>query len=71
MESGFTCEYDWNHEQYDTKKQAIKEGFEIRESDDFNIGEVEGDRLVAMWWMDEKMDHSKRALNNIARDIGL
>lgn len=46
--------YNFDHEYFATKKQAIKHGFKIRESDDFNVATVEGGKVTSLFWMDEE-----------------
>lgn len=66
---GETCSSDL--EQFDTNKAAIKHGFEITGSDDFNIGRIVDGRLVEFLWMKKPLKTSDIELHEIADDIGL
>lgn len=66
---GFGICYDWDGERFQTRAKAIKHGWRIRGSDDFNIGEVSGDTLVWFGWMDEKMDDAE--IPDVCEAIGL
>lgn len=46
-ESGHGINYSSDLEIFDTRKEAVKNGFKITESDDFNIGVIENGRLVS------------------------
>jgi hypothetical protein len=52
---GFSIEYTWDGEKFNTSKAAIKHGFKLRESDDFNIGVLQHGRLVQFRWMDAEV----------------
>lgn len=67
-DSGFGINYSWDRERFSTRKRAIKHGWKVRGSDDFNIGIVEDDKLVWFGWMDEPMDDD---IVEIADGIGL
>ena len=60
--------YSWDGEKFNERNQAIGRGFEIRGSDDFNIGILNGRRLVGFSWMDESIDEDLIA---VAKKIGL
>lgn len=68
---GFTIDYDWNGEEFDSRQEAIKKGFVIRGSDDFNIAVLDGDRMTSFDWMDEVVDDEPDVLSEIAKAIGL
>lgn len=70
-EAGYRCAYDWDLKRFHDKKRAISHGFKIQGSDDFNLGEVVGGKLVGLWWMDEKIDESEETLKEIQEEIGL
>lgn len=70
-ESGYGINYGWDGERFDTLKEAIEHGWEVRDSDDFNIGHVDGDRLTWFGWMDEKIDEPDDDMALIADDTGL
>ncbi len=40
-------------ERFQSRKAAIKHGYKMCDSDDFNIAELNGDTLVRFWWMNE------------------
>lgn len=52
-EAGYSTAYYPNGQRFRSKAKAIKHGFAICDSDDFNVAELEGDVLVRFWWMDE------------------
>jgi hypothetical protein len=68
-ETGYTTEYNWDGMRFATSKSAISHGFEVRDSDDFNIGVLRGDTLTEFRWMDKPMD--EEYLDEIAERIGL
>lgn len=70
-ERGFGISYDWDGERFTTSKRAIKHGWKLRGSDDFNVARVQGDRLIWFGWMNEKMDESAETMAEIAEAIGL
>lgn len=62
MQDGFGISYDWDGERFSTKRAAIKHGWKIRESDDFNVCSLENNALTGFFWMDEDMnDHEGAA----------
>lgn len=56
---------------HDTRDEAISHGFNLADSDDFNIGEVEDGRLVSLDWMQKPVGESPETLAQIAELIGL
>jgi hypothetical protein len=68
-DSGFGIDYNWDRERFKTMKQAIKHGWKVRGSDDFNTAKVVGDNLVWWGWMDEPMDAAE--IPEVAEAIGL
>ena len=70
-ESGHGINYSSDLDTFDTRKEAIKNGFQITESDDFNIGIIENGRLVSFDWMDKPVGESQETLNEISDAIGL
>lgn len=66
-----TMHYGWDGDRFATRAAAIKEGFKLRDSDDFNIGVVEGDRLVSFDWMQEPVGDDEQTIEEIAQAIGL
>ncbi len=70
-ESGFGINYSWDSERFSTRRKAIKHGWRERGSDDFNIGEVQGDTLAWFGWMDERINEDAETMQEIAEAIGL
>lgn len=70
-DSGFGIDYGWDRERFATRKKAIKHGFAIRGSDDFNIAEVDGDKLVWFGWMAERINEDDATMAEIADAIDL
>jgi len=67
----FTVEYDFDGTTFSNRQEAIKHGLIICESDDFNIGVVEGKKLVSLDWMNEPVDTDPKILAKIAGQIDL
>ncbi len=65
-QTGFGIHYGWDGERFATLKKARKHGFEIRDSDDFNIGHVIGDHLIWFGWMDERIAEDDATMLEIA-----
>jgi hypothetical protein len=63
--SEFGIVYNFDHEYFTTKAKAIKHGFRIRGSDDFNVATVEGGKVTRLYWMDEEMSdvHDLQLIN--------
>ena len=73
-ENGGGIEYTSDCVEFDKRDKAIKHGFKMQGSDDFNIGVVEAGRLVSFDWMNKpvgKSGESVEALAQIAEAIGL
>lgn len=70
-DGGHGIEYSSDLEEFDTRKDAIKNGFKITESDDFNIGVVDGGRLVSFDWMGKPVGESQETIQEIAEALGL
>lgn len=75
---GFGTEYTSYLREFSHKSDAVRHGFTLGRSDDFNLGFVRGGRLESMWWMDERVyqdaKHLKEVperLAEISREIGL
>ncbi len=47
----FDTAYDWDYKRFLTRKAAISHGFEIRGSDDFNIGVIKDGQLKQFCYM--------------------
>lgn len=67
--SGLT--YSSDLEEFEKRDKAIKHGWEIQESDDFNIGVVTNGKLVSLDWMAKSLNESEESLAEIAEQIGL
>lgn len=68
---GFTIDYAWNGEEFSSREEAIKQGFVIRESDDFNIAVLDDGRLTSFDWMDQVVEGEEDVLSEIADAIGI
>lgn len=68
-DSGFGITYGWDGERFKKRKQAIKHGWQLRGSDDFNIAEISGGELTWFGWMAEKMDEDDATMAEIAQSI--
>lgn len=69
--SDFKVVYYWDGESFNTLKKAIKHGFTLDKSDDFNIGIVKGSTLVQLNWMDKDIGEDKEVLKEIEKEIEL
>jgi hypothetical protein len=69
--SGFGINYSWDRVRFTTRERAIKHGLKERGSDDFNIAEVDGQRLAWFGWMDEQINENDETMAEIAEAIGL
>lgn len=57
---------------FDDRDRAIRHGFTLGRSDDFNVGTVQGGRMVAFGWMDQDFaDGSGYDLEEIGQQIYL
>ncbi|ENZ7824045.1 antitoxin [Klebsiella pneumoniae] len=70
-ETGVGIEYTSDCIKFDKRDKAIRHGFKLRESDDFNIGVIEGGKLISFDWMDKPVGESEDTLAQIAELIGL
>lgn len=70
-EAGYGIEYSSDLIHYDNRADAILHGFQLAESDDFNIGVIDGGHLVSFDWMDWPVGESADTLAQIAELIGL
>ncbi|EOA0097311.1 TPA: antitoxin [Klebsiella aerogenes] len=70
-EGGHGIEYCSDLIHYDNRADAISHGFQLAESDDFNIGVIESGNLVSFDWMDKPVGESEGTLAQIAELIGL
>ena len=73
-ENGVGIEYTSDCVEFDKRDKAIKHGFKMQGSDDFNIGVVEAGRLVSFDWMNKPVGESgvsAEVLAQIAEAIGI
>ncbi|MEN4905682.1 antitoxin [Rahnella bonaserana] len=69
--SGSGLTYSSDLEGFDKRDKAIKHGFKVQGSDDFNIGVVTNGKLASLDWMAKSLDESEETLAEIAEQIGL
>ncbi|TXH48867.1 MAG: antitoxin [Desulfurellales bacterium] len=69
--TGFDTVYGFDGKRYADRAEAIKDGFKIRESDDFNIGVVKNGKLTSIDWMEQVVDTEPKLMKKIANQIGL
>jgi len=69
-ENGGGIGYTSDCVEFDKRDKAIKHGFKMQGSDDFNIGVVEAGRLMSFDWMDKPVGESQDVLAAIAGAIG-
>lgn len=69
--NGVGISYSWDGARFSDRKEAIRHGLQIRDSDDFNIGEVFGDDLIWFGWMDKRHNEDEETMRKIAEDVGL
>jgi hypothetical protein len=67
----FEIAYEWDFEAFKTLKQAIKHGFTLDRSDDFNIGIIRDGHLVQLNWMEKNIDEELEVLKEIEKHIDL
>ena len=63
--------YGWDGEEFGTRKAAIKHGFSVRGSDDFNVGVVQDGRLLSFDWMENPVGEDDESMAEIAAALGL
>ncbi len=64
--------YGWDGNEFGSRKTAIKHGFSVRGSDDFNIGVVvQGRRLLSFDWMHDPVGEDDESMEEIAEALGL
>lgn len=69
-ETGGGIEYTSDCVKFDKRDKAIRNGFKLRESDEFNIGVIDGGKLISFDWMDKPVGESEDTLAQIAELIG-
>ena len=70
-ERAYGFNYSSDLKQFTQRRAAIRHGFKLCESDDFNIGTIQGGRLVATGWMDEDFPPEDDDLEAQAEQLGL
>ena len=68
---GFGIHYEWDGERFKNRNDAIRHGWKLRGSDDFNIGQTYGDDLIWFGWMDQRMNEDEETVREIADAIDL
>jgi hypothetical protein len=66
----FQVIYNYDGRRFTDRARAISHGFEIRGSDDFNVGVLKDGRLVSVDWMEQVVDSKPEVLRKIADQIG-
>ena len=69
--SGYGIVHGWDGERFSDRAAAIKHGFKVRESDDFNIGVLVKGRLKSLDWMEKPIGETPETLKEIERELGL
>ncbi|HBW5587201.1 TPA: antitoxin [Klebsiella pneumoniae] len=70
-EGGHGIEYSSDLIHYETRNGAISHGFRAVDSDDFNVGVIEGGKLISFDWMGSPVGESEDTLAQISELIGL
>ena len=70
-DTGFGIHYGWDGERFNNRNAAIKHGWKLRDSDDFNIAQTYGDDIVWFGWMDRRIDEDEDTMREIAESAGL
>mgnify|MGYP000930837304 FL=1 len=70
-DTGYGINYGWDGERFNNRKDAIKHGWKLRDSDDFNIAQTYGDDLIWFGWMDQRIDEDEDTMREIADAVGL
>ncbi|HII4522714.1 TPA: hypothetical protein ACY4UA_004228 [Yersinia enterocolitica] len=70
-DSGSGISYDSDLVEFDKRDTAIKWGFRLRDSDDFNIGVLTNGVLTSFDWMAKPLAETKDSLARIASGIGI
>lgn len=70
-DSGHGIGYDSTLLIHETREGAIEEGYQSRNSDDFNVGVVVDGKLVSLDWMDKVVEDSPEMMLNVSEQIGL
>lgn len=67
----FRTEYSFDGKRFDYRESAIRHGFELGRSDDFNIGVLRDGKLVSVDWMHKTVDAAPELMAEISKDIGV
>ncbi|MGH1595433.1 hypothetical protein ACRBEJ_15710 [Yersinia proxima] len=70
-DSGSGINYHSDLIEFDKRDKAIKYGFELQDSDDFNIGVLTNGALTSFDWMAKPLAETKDSLARIASVIGI
>lgn len=70
-DSGSGINYHSDLVEFDKRDKAIKHGFELQDSDDFNIGVLTNGVLTSFDWMAKPLAETKDSLARIASVIGI
>lgn len=70
-DSGSGINYHSDLVEFDKRDKAIKYGFELQDSDDFNIGVLTNGVLTSFDWMAKPLAETKDSLARIASGIGI
>lgn len=65
---GYSTVFGMNGERFHSRKEAIRHGFTMDRSDDFNIGVWRGEELISLDWMDTPIDTDPAVLRTIQDD---
>lgn len=69
--SPFETVYGFDGKFFDARHAAIDHGFTLGRSDDFNIGVIDGGKLVSVDWMENAVDYDPDLMCKISVQIGL
>lgn len=70
-DTGSGINYHSDLVEFDKRDKAIKYGFELQDSDDFNIGVLTNGALTSFDWMAKPLAETKDSLARIASVIGI
>ncbi|EOZ1744924.1 hypothetical protein ACQPRD_004155 [Yersinia enterocolitica] len=70
-DSGSGIDYHSDLVEFDNRDKAIKHGFKLQDSDDFNIGVLTNGILTSFDWMAKPLAENKDSLARIASGIGI
>ncbi|HGF6516497.1 TPA: hypothetical protein ACW96C_000009 [Yersinia enterocolitica] len=70
-DSGSGIDYHSDLVEFDNRDKAIKHGFKLQDSDDFNIGVLTNGILTSFDWMAKPLAATAAALAQIAENIGV